>query len=113
MKGYACDRPPMSSIGHKRRRSKPVANTAKKAEKTTDITANCSKPSACWASRGQSWAQHIVAKDEDKKHEEDDDKEGEEDSVGEGGKGGFKLDEAKTRATKSLDKDKGQDRQYN
>jgi hypothetical protein len=54
-----------------------------------------------------------VAKDEDKKHEEHDDKEGEEDSVREGGKGGFKLDEAKTRATKSLDKDKGQDRQYN
>ena len=36
-----------------------------------------SKPSACWASRGQSWAQHSVAKDEDKKHEEDNDDEDE------------------------------------
>ena len=85
------DHLPISSIGHKKRSSKPVANTSKKAgKKTTEITATCSKSSACWASRGQTWAHHIVAKDEDEKHEEEDDDEDEEDWR----RGGFKLDES-------------------
>ena len=65
---------------HKKRHNKPVANTAKRVEKTREITATCSKHvktkrvlSESW----QSWAQHSVAKDEDKKHEEDNDDEDE------------------------------------
>ena len=34
---------------------------SRKIWKNTEITTTCPKPSTCWANRGQSWAQHIVA----------------------------------------------------
>jgi hypothetical protein len=34
----------------------------KRRTKTTEMIATCSRPSACWAGRVQSWTQHIVAK---------------------------------------------------
>ena len=87
---------------------------------TQQITAECSKPSACWARRGQSWAQHIVTEDENEKHEEDDDDEDEEElrqrggGRVRGGRGRAQVRRGKNpRPGESLDKDKRRDRQYN
>ena len=93
-------RPTISSIGYKKRWCKPAANTAKKAKQTMEIAAKLSKPSAWWARRGQSWAQHILTKDEDERE-------------GVGGVVQVRRGGKNPRSGGSLDKNKRQYRQHN
>ena len=81
---------------HKKRHNKPVANTAKRAEKTREITATCSKHVKTKRVLSESWAELSPAQRGKRWRQKA--RRGQWRRRWRGEEGGLKLDEAKIRA---------------